>query len=71
MKQLLAVLLTLAFAGNVLAQTQPGVQQTQATDAPKAEGTAPAKTTHHKKSSKSKSTKTKHKAPATTEEKKS
>jgi len=69
MKQLLAVLLALAFAGNALAQTQPGARA-QGTDAPKAEGTAPAKTTHHKKPSKKKTSKT-HKAPAPAEEKKS
>jgi len=69
MKQLLAVLLTLAFAGNVLAQTQRGAQAAQGTDAPKAEGSAPAKSTHHKKSSKKKTSKT-HKAPAPAEEKK-
>jgi hypothetical protein len=68
MKQLLAVLLPLAFAGTVLAQTQPGTQA-QGTDAPKAEGSAPAKSTHHKKSSKKKTSKT-HKAPAPAEEKK-
>jgi len=74
MNKLLAALVSLAFAGTVLAQAQPAAQATPGTDAPKAETPAaekaPAKTTA-KKSAKKKSTKAKSKAPAKTEEKKS
>ena len=70
MNKLLAALLAFAFAGAVLAQTQPP----PAADAPKAEAPAaekaPAKTTP-KKAVKKKSTKAKAKAPAKVEEKKS
>ena len=65
MKQLLAALVSLAFAGTVLAQGQPGIQVAQGTDAPKAEGKSAnkgaTKGTSHK-SSKKKSSKSKSKS---------
>ena len=64
MKQLLAVLFALAFAGAALAQGQPA----PASAAPKAEGKA-ASHTPHKKSGKKRSTKAKPKAPAAEEKK--
>lgn len=67
MKQLFAALLSLAFAGTVLAQGQPRIQVAQGTDAPKAEGKSAykgASKTSSKKSSKKKGTKGKSKSAA-------
>jgi hypothetical protein len=77
MSKLLAALVSIAFAGAVLAQTQPApTQPAPAADAPKAEaqspaaGKATAKATA-KKSAKKRTTKAKPKAAAKTEDKKS
>ena len=67
MKQLLAALLSVAFAGTVLAQGQPGIRLAQGTDAPKAEGKSADKgatKTSSKKSSKKKGSKGKSKSSA-------
>jgi len=74
MNKLLAALISFAFAGAVLAQTQPAAQATPGTDAPKAEAPAADKASSKntaKKTTKKKSSKAKSKAPAKTEEKKS
>ena len=75
MKQLLAALFSLAFAGTVFAQTQSGIQIAQATDTPKADANSADKGTaksSSKKSSKKKHSKSKSKSSAkSTDEKKS
>jgi hypothetical protein len=67
MKKLLASVLSLAFAGTVLAQGQTGIQVAQNTDAPKAESKSAHKgatKTSSKKSSKKKGSKGKSKSAA-------
>jgi hypothetical protein len=74
MTKLLAALVSLAFAGTVLAQNQPAPTTPSTPDAPKAESPAadkPAAKSTPKKSAKKKSSKAKSKAPAKSEEKKS
>jgi uncharacterized protein YdeI (BOF family) len=65
MKQLLAALLSVAFAGAVLAQSQSGLQIAQATDTPKADANSHDKgatKSSSKKSSKKKHSKSKSKS---------